>query len=487
MPHILDLPTDVLMEIPWDFEDLLSVVLTCRSLNLLFTPKIYEVVEYEGGFDDESESDSFLSFLRTIAARPDLGQLVHELSLSGWYAHLENSETIAKEIITVSGREVEDGWPNSVAETLGRLMLSRLTELQKLFIDYPGDVDLLGGCLFHKLVDVSIYADEGTEGEDRTEHFEDAARLLSLPHLRTFSVHCALIDNTDILEMLPPDSSAVQDITIASRNISKKSLQLLLAIPKSLKRFQWRDRMWVCHTQPEEIACVTTSSVEIAQCLSQVKNSLEELEILHAFIKMCPHDTGVLDSLREFPKLTAMTLTPQMLLGWHNSLTVTESSHLASLGPMSSLLPKSLVEIRLQALAEGEILEWIIESLARNSDLPVLKVIEVKSISAFDRVLAPEYAFGARYPLRPLSFKTYMRLYKECQAAGIALQNYEFDYQRERIVEAGAFENPQLWDDEKFRYSTLLQAVFARPVPWNNGGSGLDESDEPSTSVPTLG
>jgi hypothetical protein len=43
MPHLLDLPADVLLEIPWNFEDLLSVVRTCRSLNVLLTPKIYDI------------------------------------------------------------------------------------------------------------------------------------------------------------------------------------------------------------------------------------------------------------------------------------------------------------------------------------------------------------------------------------------------------------------------------------------------------------
>src|SRR4051812_18315933 len=109
--------------------------------------------------------------------------------------------------------------------------------------------------------------------------FLDAAHLLSLPHLHTFSVSCALIDDSDILKMLPPDSSNVQDIIIASRNISKTSLRLLLAIPKSLKTFRWWDRMWLCHKKPEEISCATISSAEIAQCLYQVKDSLEELHI----------------------------------------------------------------------------------------------------------------------------------------------------------------------------------------------------------------
>ena len=115
--------------------------------------------------------------------------------------------------------------------------------------------------------------------EDRTEHFEDAVHLPSLAHLHTFSVSCALIDDSDILKMLPPDSSNVQDIIIASRNISKTSLRLLLAMPKSLKTFRWWDRMWLCHKKPEEIACATISSAEIAQCLYQVKDSLEELHI----------------------------------------------------------------------------------------------------------------------------------------------------------------------------------------------------------------
>jgi hypothetical protein len=128
---------------------------------------------------------------------------------SGWYSHLENSNTLAMEIVTASGREIEEDWPNSVVESLGCLMLSRLTELRELDIDYPGDVDLLRGCSFHKLVNVSIYAEGGAQGEDSTEHFEDAAHLLSLPHLRTFSVWCALIGDSDILKVLSPDSSNV--------------------------------------------------------------------------------------------------------------------------------------------------------------------------------------------------------------------------------------------------------------------------------------
>jgi hypothetical protein len=63
-----------------------------------------------------------------------------------------------------------------------------------------------------------------------------------------------------------------------------------------------------------------------------------------------------------------------------------ESSHLASSGRISGrisgFLPKNLVEIRLQAWTEGEILERSIQSIARSSDLRHLKLIEVESISA---------------------------------------------------------------------------------------------------------
>jgi hypothetical protein len=62
----------------------------------------------------------------------------------------------------------------------------------------------------------------------------------------------------------------------------------------------------------------------------------------------------------------------------------------ASPGRISGLLLKNLVEIRLQAWTEDEILEWSIESIARSSDLRHLKVIEVESISAFGRIFGPE-------------------------------------------------------------------------------------------------
>ena len=160
------LPTSS-MKIPWKFEDLLSVVLTCRSLNVLFTPKIYEVVKFDGDLEDQTVSDSVLAFIWTIGARPDLGKLVYRLFMSSWYHRLESSNTLTKEIVTVSGREVEEDWPNSVVEILGCLMLSRLTELRELDIDYPGDVELLEDCSFHKLVNVSIYAEDHARGEQR--------------------------------------------------------------------------------------------------------------------------------------------------------------------------------------------------------------------------------------------------------------------------------------------------------------------------------
>jgi hypothetical protein len=75
-------------------------------------------------------------------------------------------------------------------------------------------------------------------------------------------------------------------------------------------------------------------------------------------------------------------------------------------------------------------------------------LIDVDSISAFDKIFVPKYVFDVRYPLRPLSFEIYMRLHKERQVAGIALRDCEFDYQRRKIVE----------DDEKFQYrNPLLQ------------------------------
>ena len=229
--------------------------------------------------------------------------------------------------------------------------------------------------------------------------------------------------------------------------------------------------MWVCHTVPERAACATTSSAEIAHCLYKVKDSLEELAIGPAYIKMCPHDTGVLDRLHECPKLTTMTLTPQTLLGWQVCQTVTdstlESSYLAILGRVSRLLPQNLVKIRVQAWTEGNILKWFIESIVGNSDLRLLDVIELESISDLKRIFAPDYAFGARYPLYPVSFQTYMRLYKQCQAAGLTLRNCKFDRQRRKVAEAGALESPHLWNDEKLQHrNPLLQAVLTGNIPW---------------------
>ena len=73
------------------------------------------------------------------------------------------------------------------------------------------------------------------------------------------------------------------------------------------------------------------------------------------------------------------------------------------------------------------------------------------------------------------------RIYKECQAAGIALRNYEFDCQRRKIVEAGVLEKlPNLWNDEKFqRRNPLLQTLLTGTIPLNDDESDLVESNEP--------
>jgi hypothetical protein len=306
---------------------------------------LYEAVCFEGDDEDTTVKDFFVAFVRTIATRPYLEKLVRELSMSNWHHHLEGIEALPKEIIAASDMDDED-LPSSAAEDLGHLVLSRLTELRSLHIDYPGEWHVLRGCLFHNLVDVSINADDGSEGEEATEYFDDAISLLSLPHLCRLSVSCALIEGSDVLKLLPPKSSNVQEITISCRSICETSLQLLLALSISLRVFRWWNRVWTCHTEPDETTCITVSITAIAKCLTQVKYSLEVLDIKHICVLTCPHNSGALDGLRDFPKLKEVTLTPQMLLGWsrdHSTDELTlEHPNRPGMNHISDLLPQSL-------------------------------------------------------------------------------------------------------------------------------------------------
>jgi hypothetical protein len=476
MPQLLDLPNEVLLKLALNWKKLLNVVQTCRHLNALFTPKVYESVRFYGGFENTKVTKSFLSFVRTIVVQPKLGQLVRRLSLYGWHHYLTHSNPIVQEIIKASGEEIED-WSNSVVENLGRLILSRLPQLRELNIDYLKDVKVLRSYSFNELVDVALGAEDCVLGENNTGYFEDAVHLLSLPRLLSFSVTCPLIGDSDALKILPPRSSHVEDMTINARHISKTSLQLLLSIPKSLKRFEWSERMWTCFTELDGNACTNISNDDIAECLDQVKDSLEELWIGHAGIKMCPHDTGILDRLHEFPQLSTMYLTPQLLLGWHSGPSPTksasESPRPSSYGPISALLPRNLTQISLQAWAEGEVLESFIRSVVGGPDPRPLKRIEVDSFSVFDRTPVPDYALRARKPLRRLKFDSHMRLFRECQAAGITLLNDDFDYHRERVVEADVLEGACQWIEEEMQYRNLWSHVLLTRIytvdPWSEG------------------
>jgi hypothetical protein len=81
-----------------------------------------------------------------------------------------------------------------------------------------------------------------------------------------------------------------------------------------------------------------------------------------------------------------------------NAATISPADHPKDIASkaqvLSGPLPKNLVEIRLQAWTEGEILEWSIESIARSSVLHLI-LIEVESISTFDSIFAPEFAQDA--------------------------------------------------------------------------------------------
>lgn len=450
MAQLLDLPNEVLLNLASDWKELLIVARTCRRLNALFTPKIYESVRFYGGFENAKVTKSFLSFVWTIAVHPKLGQLVRRLSLYGWHHYPTHSNPLIQEIIKASTGEIEKDWSNSVVENLGRLILSRLPELQELNIDYLKDVKVLRSCSFNKLVDVAIGADDCVMGENSTGYFEDTVHLLSLPRLLSFSVTCPLVGDSDALKMLPPKSSHVEDLTINSRHISKTSLQLLLSIPKSLKRFEWSERMWTCFTELDGNACTNVSNKDIAECLYPVKDSLKELWIGHAGIEMCPHDTGILDRLHDFSQLSVMYLTPQLLLGWHGGY-----------APISALLPRNLTRICLQAWAEGEVLESFIRGVVGSPDLRLLKRIEVDSFSVFDRTPVPDYALRGRKPLRRLTLESHMCLFKECQAAGVALLNDEFDYHRERIVEADELDRAHQWIKEELQYREFLLKRFS--------------------------
>ena len=59
-----------------------------------------------------------------------------------------------------------------------------------------------------------------------------------------------------------------------------------------------------------------------------------------------------------------------------------------------------------------------------------------------------------RHTARDAATGLYTRLCKECQTTGIAIWNYEFDYQRSKIVEAGALENYHTYGMTRHRHPT---------------------------------
>ena len=303
MARLLDLPPEVLFEIPWNGRDLWSLVLTSRSFNLWFTPKLYQKFEMDfEGFEmlqsEKSRIIKSLGFLRTMRTSATLASCVQAVKLNlstggvqrwnyGGFQRAASRFQVAPEfgIVAVAtnssnqGTLVEDKIENLENEgedtevegealsdreeyfadaqrgyydsdlflyDFGRSLLSKLPALQRLDICYSNDVRLFEHApSFAHLLEVKIRSRRTFENAGGDLQFDDALQLLGLPKLKKLSLECDIVRESSI-RCIPAKSSSVEEIEIGCPNIPAEDFDYLMSIPRRLKALRWKRMARVC-------------------------------------------------------------------------------------------------------------------------------------------------------------------------------------------------------------------------------------------------
>ena len=431
---LTDLPCDVLHAVPWEYEDLRSIVLTCHLFYDLFTPRLYETFDF---FIHQFEAEEnprnwapLFNFLESLSSRPQLAQYVHQMRVTldlypeHWNEQLVTrliscytltAECDAPETLVTAydgynqaqkgkGEELDEEIDaqtrrlghdravlarkhsvKDVVHGVGSLLCSKLTELRDIQVCYAPHCSLFDrNHTFQQLIELNIQSGDCDANEygSGDNHFNDAAYLLSSPRLRKWSLSCGPVYHSNFGQGAPR-SSNVQEMQLHCPNIPSEYLHRLLAIPMSLTSFRWLGKAWTCQVHEETHQCMTISDAETIACLRPFQESLTELAIQYEFVGTCPHHNEKCEGFHGFSRLSSVTLSPQVLLGFHTcssrATCRTQCTHFRSPSEFATLLSPSFQQLQLLPYLNSHDLAAVIRSVVQDPSLSHLKSGELLS------------------------------------------------------------------------------------------------------------
>jgi hypothetical protein len=318
MVQIIELPLEILSNIPLAEQELVEVASTCRQLNQIFTPYLYKTFHYEIACNPNLIK-RFLGFIHTIHSRQDLAQHVQNVDLQG-----------SRKIIVKGRMEIPQ---KTGGETVGRLQsnpartelrgweiityfLKLLPQLMYLCIEaWPpaeSPCSLLGH-IFPNIKHVSIVSAELRTPFD----LGGLMPMLSSPVIETLSLHFYQPWISVALIELPEASSNLRNLTLLRSNFSGTTLKHILRMPKRLEVFAWSRQQSVCNAARRS-DCLCPRNWAIREALEVISDSVEHMVLNIRKPSYCTHFAEGMGSLRSFKSLKTLAIVPELLLGYKN-------------------------------------------------------------------------------------------------------------------------------------------------------------------------
>ncbi|OCK74861.1 hypothetical protein K432DRAFT_185812 [Lepidopterella palustris CBS 459.81] len=376
MATIKDLPNELLIEIlssipKTEKKTFWSLCLTSKLFRALAEPLLYHSYQFYYQYNSPS-----LSFITSVANRPELALHVRSVVIDGWQLkHYPKNPQLGTQTQALLRQAAErfryppayiNKWKgdlsNSVDDARFALMLlltAKLEELSLIFPSYdieikdPWFLRLVDKALddpvrirfheFRHLKTLKVAYSEFAHGGFLLTTF---APLFRLPALRTFEATKCFQPNDMPAYHWPEKSSSMESITFHQSQLSREALHALLRACKGIKHFNFG---WTCMVplseEPQHIDYIALDS-----SLRTQQHSLETLSLSFADIRaeelwaFDPNVIGSLRSLRAFPNLKSITVPVNALLDFAANTSADPS--IAARAQLANLLPSSLERLR---------------------------------------------------------------------------------------------------------------------------------------------
>jgi len=314
-----DLPSEVLLLLPLQLEDLLSSILVNRRLRKLHSPLLYQKVKIDG--DQPGSADRLACFVKTIVSSPQLASAVHELYLKEWDGEISRNTAIhIDQTLACSPWENERSshrrGRNHISlfgDEIASFLVSNLPNLSIIKLQYGNHFFSIADAATPKLSMINLRRD--SYGTNPRIPMTELLHFLTLPTLTAFSAP-GCVDSNDsgsMLHMLrPAGTSKIRTLRLNVTDMSDSTFLAIMSYPATLMKLHLLRRLdSMCdHPERHQIKCQT-----VTQAIHQFKDHLEVLTLFKTKKWACRCGSDLLGSLRTFSKMRQLKLNPKLLVG----------------------------------------------------------------------------------------------------------------------------------------------------------------------------